>query len=134
MADTVRHPDEADNSNSQFPYSSEQLPDEYVSVKKILMFVNWNWCLSNFFQGDDGKIDQDITGNGEMYEIENEDHIAIDRNDGNTEYAGEGYGKLMYIFHWKWKSSSTIIPCLFHCVESLVWFSHNCFKILYFLL
>ena len=28
-----------------------------------------------------------------MYEIENEDHIAIDRNDGNTEYAGEGYGK-----------------------------------------
>jgi hypothetical protein len=35
-----------------------------------------------------------------MYEIENEDHIAIDRNDGNTEYAGEGYGKFMYIFNY----------------------------------
>jgi hypothetical protein len=56
--------------------------------------------LVSFFQGDDGKIDQDITGNGEMYEIENEDHIAIDRNDGNTEYAGEGYGKFMYIINY----------------------------------
>lgn len=28
----ARHSDEADNSNSQFPDSSEQLPDDYVSV------------------------------------------------------------------------------------------------------
>jgi hypothetical protein len=33
-----------------------------------------------------------------MYEIENEDHIAIDRNDGNTEYVREGYGNLCRIY------------------------------------
>lgn len=38
-----------------------------------------------------------------MYEIENEDHIAIERNDGNAEYVREGYGKSMHSFynvHW----------------------------------
>ena len=31
-----------------------------------------------------------------MYEIENKDHIAIERNDENAEYAREGYGKSMH--------------------------------------
>lgn len=58
-------------------------------VNFLLLIENLQFIL---YKGDDGKAEQDIAGNGEMYEIENEDSIAIDRNEGPLEYPREGFG------------------------------------------
>lgn len=50
-------------------------------------------------KGEDEKVEQDVTGNGEMYEIENEDSIPMERNENTMEYPREGFGKI-YLFKY----------------------------------